>query len=186
MDKKLMKSVLEATAVGTTVQVFLRGAPPATRTLFRVRRGRGKHGSLLATLLDENGDKLEIATPRNEEVLGLEVNGVLYGVRTEREAPATYSVDLEAGKILKEKMLAFFPKPNSEPILVAVTSANPELHGIYRVRRGKLEKGRYGQAHLWLENYGLSDGPGDVELWSHRHSTAVSNIELVTFSGTNV
>jgi hypothetical protein len=64
---------------------------------------------------------------------------------------------------------------------VRLDSTVPEFNGTFSVTQGRLEKGKYGQVHLWLtrENAEATDIP-EIELWSYRHSGIITDFEVLS------
>lgn len=178
MDKNVLRSVLRDLSAGQTVSVQLRGTPASrSYSVISTKRGRGKHGSLLATLrmLDEPMQFLDIGTPQNEDVLSMTVDGNFYGVRTEREDPPTYRPDEAQATRMKAGLIRLTGEAGRGSRL-RLESSVPEYNGLFTVANGRLERGKYGQVHLWLTPEGSED---TIELWSYRHSGIITSFEVL-------
>jgi hypothetical protein len=163
---------------GDVVKVHFRGTEgPRAYLVMSTKRGRGKHGSLLAVIAcDELGEK-EIGTPRNEEIISIMSRGNFYGAQTEQEDPPTYAPDEAQATRMKAGLNRLTGEAGRGKIL-RLESSVPEYNGTFVVTNGRLEKGKYGQVHLWLTREGTAES---VELWSYRHSGIITSFEVLEF-----
>jgi len=185
MDKAVLRSVISDLVVGSTVQVHFRGTQgPENYFVLSTRRGKGKFGSLLATLQLAGPDgatlsPIEIGTPRNQDIISITSSGNFYGSLTEREDPPTYEAS-EAQAVRLKMAFRDLVGPAGEGRRVKLTSQVADYNGTFTVTQGRLEKGKYGQVHLWLERSNPMDGENaSVELWSYRHSGIIEDFEVV-------
>jgi hypothetical protein len=176
MDKNVLRSVLRDLTPGETINVHFRGTQgPQAYQVVSTKRGRGKHGSLLATITCEQLGEREIGTPRNEEIISVLSRGNFYGVNTEREDPVTYPTDEAQATRMKARFIRLTGEAGRGS-RVQLESTVPEYNGTFTVTNGRLEKGKYGQVHLWL----TSERSGEtVELWSYRHSGIITSFEVL-------
>jgi hypothetical protein len=178
MDKNVLRSVIRDLTPGETIKVHFRGGPgPEDLSVVSTKRGRGKHGSFLAALMrpDALNEQVEIGTPRNEDIISILSRGNFYGVQTEREDPPTYAPD-EAQATRMKAGLNRLTGEAGRGQRVRLESSVPEYHGTFVVTNGRLEKGKYGQVHLWLTREGSEE---TVELWSYRHSGIITSFEVL-------
>ena len=112
----------------------------------------------------------------------MSVNGNFYGVRTEREDPVVYDPDMAMASRLKAGLNRLTGEAGKGRV-VRLMSRVPEYNGTFLVAQGRLEKGKYGQVHLWLAPEGSDalsvDLTGCLELWSYRHSGIISEFEVI-------
>lgn len=185
MDKAVLRSVLKDLVPGGTIKVHTRGSDgPRNFVVLSTRRGKGKFGSLLASLqlMDSEGATLapiEIGTPRNQDIISITSGGEFFGSMTEREDPPTYEPN-EPNAVRMKTSLRGLVGPAGEGRKVRLTSRVSDFNGAFTVTQGRLEKGKYGQVHLWLERDNPMDGENaSVELWSYRHSGIIEDFEVV-------
>ena len=180
MDKAVLRSVLRDLVPGQEMDVHLRGTPGSKAySVVSTKRGRGKHGSLLATLrmIEEPMRYLDIGTPQNSDILSIATNGNFFGVRSEREDPPSYPPNEAQASRLKAGLNRLTGEAGRGQ-RVRLESSVPEYHGAFVVTSGRLEKGKYGQVHLWLTREGTEE---TVELWSYRHSGIITAFEVLGF-----
>ena len=191
MIKSELKTVLASLVEGTTIQVcFLNGrggvnpdAPQGPRNhgtsgSFRVlqsRRGRGKLGSQLATLMSEvNGDLVEIGTPHNDEVINIVVGGVTHGIADPEDVQKIYAKDSERATALKKKLTPLCKAPPGTRL--RVVSTEPKLNGTFNVTSARMRAGRWGQVEVHLLN---PETKATVDLWTYRCATAITEAEII-------
>lgn len=180
MDKGVLRSVLRDLTPGDAIKVHFRGTEgPKAYLVMSTKRGRGKHGSLLATIARDDSGEREIGTPRNEEIISIMSRGNFYGVQTEREDPPTYRPDEAQATRMKAGLNRLTGEAGRGQRL-RLESTVPEYHGNFVVTNGRLEKGKYGQVHLWLVREGTPTSEV-VELWSYRHSGIITSFEVLGF-----
>jgi hypothetical protein len=181
MDKKILRNVIEGLQANQTISVRMRGR--ATAEDFKViatKKGRGKGGSLKATIQRGDGTVLEIGTPENLNVLSVTVGGNFYGVQNEREEPPVYATNDPQATRLKTTLAPLVGEAGKGKIL-RLESNVPEFNGRFTVMNGRLEKGKYGQVHLWLVPEGQTQTEENtIELWSFRHSGVIQDFEIVS------
>jgi hypothetical protein len=179
MDKKILRTVIEGLQANQQVSIRMRGRATAEDfTVIQTKRGKGKHGSLTATVQRGDGTVLSIGTPKNLDVLNITVNGNFYGVQSEREEPPVYKTDDARATQLKTSLSPLVGEAGKGRIL-RLESSVPEFNGTFTVVNGRLEKGKYGQVHLWLVPEGQTQTEENtVELWSYRHSGVIENFEV--------
>lgn len=178
MDKTMLRSVMRDVVPGQEISVHFRGTPETQKyTVLSTRRGRGKHGSLLAMIQRTGAPYIEIGTPRNKDILSITVNGNLFGVRSEREDPPTYEPNQAQASRMKAGLNRLVGEAGRGQ-RVRLESTVPEYQGNFAVTAGRLEKGKYGQVHLWLTREGTQE---TVELWSYRHSGIITAFEVLGF-----
>lgn len=179
MEKTVLRSVLKDLTPGQRIEIHFRGTPESEFvTVVGTKRGRGKHGSLLATI-QRNGSSLttEIGTPRNMDILSITVDGNFFGVHSEREEPPVYPTDDARATMMKAALNSLTGEIGRGKRL-RLESDVPEFNGTFVVTQGRLEKGKYGQVHLWLTR---EESQETVELWSYRHSGIITNFEVLGF-----
>lgn len=180
MDKAVLRSVMRDLVPGQAISIHFRGLPGAQGyTVVSTKRGRGKHGSLLAMVGLPGQSPVEIGTPRNADILSMTVNGNFYGVQTEREDPPAYRPNEAQASRLKAGLNRLTGEAGRGQ-RVSLQSSVPEYDGSFVVTRGRLEKGKYGQVHLWLVREGAPTSE-IVELWSYRHSGIIAAFEVLGF-----
>ena len=179
MDKTTLRNVIRDLTPNQNITVGFRdGSLSGAYTVVSTRKGRGKHGSLLALLRSETGNSVEIGTPTNLAVLNVTVDGNFYGVASAREEPPAYPTNDANATLMKSTLNKAVGEVGVGKTLLLESSV-PEYNGTFTVLRGRLEKGKYGQVHLWLAPVGQE--PTDentMELWSYRHSGIITNYEL--------
>jgi hypothetical protein len=180
MNKAILRSVIRDLTPNKVVKVGFRDSSlNGTYTVFSTRKGRGKHGSLLAMLRnEENGNTVEIGTPKNLEVLNLTVDDAFYGVNTAREEPPAYVPNFATATLMRHALDKAIG-PIGEGKTLHLESTVPEYNGTFTVLKGQLERGKYGQVHLWLVPQGQEPNASNtVELWSYRHSGIITSFTL--------
>jgi hypothetical protein len=179
MEKTLLRNVLKDLTPGQRIEVHFRGASePEFVTVVGTKRGRGKHGSLLTTIeVGPESRLIEIGTPRNMEILSVTVDGNFFGVHSEREEPPVYPTDDARATVMKTSLNTLTGEAGRGKRL-RLESSVPEYNGNFVVTQGRLEKGKYGQVHLWLTREETEE---TVELWSYRHSGIITNFEILGF-----
>lgn len=153
---------------------------PIDATFLELKRGRGKGASLrgLFRLANDNA-VFEVGTPTNSEILNITANGEFYGVHSEREEPPTYETNDERSALMKATLNQLVG-PVGEGKRLRLESQVPEYNGLFTVIRGRLEKGKYGQVHLWLCPEGQEPSEDNtVEFWSYRHSGIITAFEVL-------
>jgi hypothetical protein len=179
MDKRVLRTVISGMVVGQEVGVTFRGAQTALSGAFKVlnrKTGRGKGGSLLAVLQSlGDGTTVTIGTPDNEAVLNVSVAGTQFGSASESDEPRTYPTSEARALALKEQMRVLVGDAGVGRQVRLTSAIAPEFNGLFTVNRAQLERGRYGQIHLFLTNAGGST----LEVWTYRHSTAIDSFEIV-------
>lgn len=179
MDKTLLRTVIRDLTPNQNITVGFRdGSLNGNYTVVSTRKGRGKHGSLLALLRHENGNTIEIGTPTNSAILNITVDGGFYGVNTAREEPPVYPTN-DANATLMKSTLNKAVGEVGVGKTILLESTVPEFNGTFKVLRGRLEKGKYGQVHLWLVPEGQEPtNENTLELWSYRHSGIITRYDL--------
>lgn len=178
MEKTVLRSVLKDLTPGQVISVHFRGQPgPQGYTILSTKRGRGKHGSLLAMMEHPGQTPVEIGTPRNMDILSITVDGNFFGVHSEREEPPVYPTDDARATMMKAALNSLTGEIGRGKRL-RLESDVPEFNGTFVVTQGRLEKGKYGQVHLWLTR---EESQETVELWSYRHSGIITNFEVLGF-----
>ena len=180
MEKKLLKSVLASVQVGQEINVTFRDEQKALSGNFRVlarKTGRGKGGSLLAELqaLSAEDVRMTIGTPCNDKILNITVDGKNYGHANESDEPRVFATNAERALALKELMRPLLGDDGINRQVTISSKVEPAFNGTFTVNRAQLERGRYGQIHLFLTG---DNGP--LELWTYRHSLAVDTFEVVS------
>lgn len=179
MDKTTLRNVIRDLTSNQLLAVEFRDSSlTGTYTVVSTRKGRGKHGSLLALLRNENGNTVEIGTPNNLAVLNVTVDGNFYGVTSARDEPPAYPTNDANATLMKSTLNKAVGEVGVGKTLL-LESTVPEYNGTFSVLRGRLEKGKYGQVHLWLAPVGqVPTDENTVELWSYRHSGIITNYQL--------
>jgi hypothetical protein len=174
MDKKLLKDVLTGLTNGQEVEVTFRGDKNSLNGRYRVlesKTDRGKMGSRKAELesLTDATVKVKLHTRDNNEVLNLVIDGTMHGSADESSEPRNYAKDEARGRDLKLLFKTF-----SEGNRVTVKSdLEPSFNGTFTVKETRASRGKGGQQILVL-----TDGTNEIQLWSYRHSLAITSIEL--------
>lgn len=183
MDKKILREVLVGLSVDQKITVNFRGKLSDLTGEYNfhgTKRGRGKGGSLLAELTEvtENNEGVNsvkevvvIGTPKNEDILNLVANGVVYGYENESDVPLIFETDAAAAAELKESFRVFF-NDNACPKTVDVEAEVEALTGTFTVTAARQMRGRGGQVVL--------ETAEGVELWSGRHSGVIRTFQVRT------
>lgn len=179
MDKTLLRNVIRDLTPNQTVTVGFRNESlTGDYTVVSTRKGRGKHGSLLALLRNRAGETVEIGTPTNLNVLNITADGNFYGVHTAREEQPAYPTNDANATLMKSVLNKAVGEVGVGKTLL-LESTEPEYNGAFKVLRGRLEKGKYGQVHLWLAPLGQEpNSENTLELWSYRHSGIITSYTL--------
>lgn len=180
MDKKNLRSVLEGLTAGQEINVSFRTPKNNLSGAFKVlssKKGRGRGGSRLATIqsLRDNAT-ITIGTPDNEDLLNITANSVMVGAATEalddtRSYPKSESKAVE----LKTAMRSLVGEAGFGRQVKMSSTIEAQFNGIFTVNSAKLERGRYGQIHLFLTG---ATG-NQIEVWSYRHSTAIESFDII-------
>lgn len=180
MDKTILRNVIKGLLPKQEINVRLRSSANAESfTVIETKTGRGKHGSLLVTMAKADGTVVTMGTPKNQDVLNMLVNGEFFGVNSEREDPPAYRTDDANATTLKAAFLELVGEPGKGRS-VRLDSTVPEFQGTFTVVNGRLEKGKYGQVHLWLCPVGQTQSAENtVEFWSYRHSGVVNGFAIL-------
>lgn len=178
MDKATLRNVLEGLKNNQSISVRMRDrTTPEDYTVLGVKKGRGKHGSLTATVQRKDGTVITFGTPKNLDILNITVDGEFFGVNSERAEPPVYKTNDAQATILKTAFKKLIGESGKK---IRVESTVPEYTGIFTVVNAKHEKGKYGQLHLWLVPEGQPQTEENtVELWSYRHSGIIQNFEIL-------
>jgi len=178
MNKQILRSLIKRISEGETISVRLRSmATPARFSVVKKSVGRGKGGSLFLTLQDEFGGEVTIGTPASEQVLSMEVAGVLVGVDDERAdlPPATPKLELAAE--IKAKMRPIVGEGGNGR-KVRLTSSFAPLNGVFVIRSSKIANGKFGQVHFLLADE-LDPDEMLIDFWSYRHSGLIDSFEVL-------
>lgn len=181
MDKTILRNVIKSLLPAQEILVRLRTSAVAEKfSVIATKKGRGKSGSYSVTMQAAGGDVVTMGTPENMKVLNVTVNGEFFGVHSEREEPQVYRTDDANATNIKA---AFKPLVDEagKGKTVRLDSTVPEFNGTFTVVNGRLEKGKYGQVHLWLVPVGQAQTTENtVEFWSYRHSGVVTGFEILS------
>lgn len=180
MDKTILRNVIKGLLPKQEINVRMRSsATPENFTVIEVKKGRGKHGSLSVAMIKGDGTVITMGTPENQKVLNVTVNGEFFGVNNEREDPPTYRTDDANATNIKAALHELVGEAGKGRNL-RLESTVPEFQGTFAVMNGRLEKGKYGQVHLWLCPVGQAQtADNTVEFWSYRHSGVVTGFEIL-------
>jgi hypothetical protein len=175
MDKKLLKDVLATLVKDNEVEVNFRSEKSSLNGHYRVlesKTDRGKMGSRKATLqsMTDTTNVVILHTKNNDEILNIVFNGTMNGSSDESGEPRNYAKDEARGREFKTVFKTF-----AEGQKVTVSSAlEPTFNGTFTVTENKASRGKFGQQILTLTN-----GTSTFELWSYKHSVAITSIEAV-------
>lgn len=200
MEKQALKTVIEQLKKGEEIKIAFiggRGGFSLQKTIkvgmplqgfivdglyqvFSVKRGRGKHGSLILTLASPTNPEeplCQVGTPTNEEVLSIECKGILHGASSEEDIEKRYPKDIDAAMTLKKKLSPLLHLKEGVKLKLQVSSTEPKYNGVFDLVSAKAMTGRWGQIKLDLSNIETNEV---VELWSYRHATIIQDIKNVT------
>jgi hypothetical protein len=141
------------------------------------KRGRGKDGSRLCTLMSLASDNIiEIGTPNNNEIMNIiTADGVIHGAKSESELPRVFpKADETQTQTFKESLRPFL-KLNGVETKVQVESTIPEYNGVFTLLLAKLNVGRFGQITMNLK---AEDG-SEWTLKSHDHASVITSVKAV-------
>lgn len=202
MEKQALKTVLEQLKKGEEIKISFVGGRGAfsldkmikvgmplqgfivngTYKIFSVKKGRGRHGSLILTLASPSNPEepwCQLGTPTNDEILSIESQGVLYGAVSEKDIEKQYAKDIDAAMALKKKLSPLLHLKEGVKLKLQITSPEPQFNGVFDLLSAKAMTGRWGQIKLELSNIQTNE---KVELWSYRHATIVEDVKNVTLS----
>lgn len=181
MDKKELRNLICQLVPSNTLHITFTGAKAhltSNYTVLKVRTGKGRGGSKILDLVDAFKNTISTGTKDNESILNITVGGAMHGHATEAEAPSNYPKNRVEGEKLRKKFASMLDAEGDYTI--RIESPMPSLDGTWTVNKAAKVQGRIGQVKLSIEN--VSDGR-KTELWSYRHSGAISKLEILGDDG---
>lgn len=175
MNKQELKTVLAGLTKDQEITVNFRGDKVSQNGDYKVLESkvdRGKMGSRKATLLSlkDNTTEVVLHTRDNDQVLNIVINGTMHGSADENGEPRNYAKDIVRGK----ELTALFKTFKEGQQVSMKSEVEPTFNGTFTVKASKASRGKFGQQILTL-----TDGTNTFEVWSYKHSLALTNIEAV-------
>lgn len=194
MNKQILRELITSFKANQPLEVQMRGMNSSESFLVvSTRKGKGRTHSLIATLKSPGTDShlLEISTAKNMDILNISIDGQLFGVTSELDEPFVYPVDNTNSGVLLEAFSLLLPTPtddqptqqpmtNPVPNVIKVSSTNPWFNDTFRVLGAKRVSGKPRQVRLSLQS---DKHTHVIELWSHRHSGVIQNVQVLVTSG---
>jgi hypothetical protein len=177
MDKKELRNVITQLKASDKIRIVFLGEKAhltGDYTVLKVRTGRGRGGSKIMDLVDSNKNTISTGTGDSAFILNITANGVFVGSHSPEASIESYPKDLAMAETLRAKFASLLDAEGDYTI--TVSSPMPELNGTWVVNRAAKVQGRVGQIKLLLED---PQNGRKTELWSYRHSGAVTNFSIV-------
>lgn len=181
MEKKELKNVLQQVNEGDCVKVaFIPQNSSHENGEYRVvstKRGRGKGGSMMATLMDTEGDTIEVGTIQNEEVLHVVTpDGTLHGYEDLDQVPQEFEKDPQKASELRTQLAYLTERPSNEGTRLRIDSSTYMFDGEWNLKDATKLRGRAPQLKLTLED---PDSGETQDMWTYRHSGLINDVEVV-------
>jgi len=168
MDKSVLKSTIAGLTPGQVISLTFIGAKAHLSrdwTVVKVKTGKGKGGSKLMELVDNDKNTLTTGTPESQFILNMTIDGNMIGYASEADIPVVFEKDVAKSNELKAAFKALKGAEGNKT--VTITATIPELTGTFTVNKQTQLRGRGGQIRLDLGRIGSDE---IVEAWSLRHS----------------
>jgi hypothetical protein len=193
MDKRTLRTALNGLNSNDVIKISFLGAKETQSgeySVVRIKKGRGKGGSLLAELKSvSTGEMLVTGSPDSDVILHvITPNGTLHGHETVEDVPPVFETDVSTALNLKGMFKSFIEKcdqlPKSGPrdtrsrfapkvrTTLTVVSSHEPLNGTFTMTGMELKRGRFGQIVVTATT---STG-ASVSIDTYQHSGIISSL----------
>ena len=168
MDKSVLKTTIASLTPGQVISLTFIGAKSHLSrdwTVVKTKTGKGKGGSKLMELVDNDKNTITTGTPESQFILNMTIDGNMIGYASEADVPVVFEKDTAKATELKSAFKVLKGAEGNKT--VTITATVPELTGTFTVNKQTQLRGRGGQIRLDLARVGTDEV---VEAWSLRHS----------------